>query len=157
DMRPIGSDLLDAGAGQQPSLRARMAWSGGNVVGIEEEGELGVEYLIGPQMRHQQELLEKPGGIRAMPTGRTWIGHGLDDLVCGRQAGGTPLGFAAHAAKRIAPTRSLVGGGCRRVGNRLSANGRPTHVRLQGVKHRRQTNLSHATYQANPASVSHPL
>ena len=45
-------------------------------------------------MRHQQELLEKPGGVRAMPFRRTGVRHRLHDLILRAERGRTALGLA---------------------------------------------------------------
>ena len=52
-------------------------------------------------MRVQQELLEKPGGMRAVPFGRAGIRHRLDDLVLGRQRRGESFGMRPDLAKRL--------------------------------------------------------
>ena len=45
-------------------------------------------------MLAEQELLEEPGGMGAMPFGRTGVRHGLDRLVLGAQRRGPALGLA---------------------------------------------------------------
>jgi hypothetical protein len=96
---------------ESPS-RPRVARAGRDVVGIKEISELLVEDPITGKMRDQEELLEEPGRVRAMPFGRARIRHRLHQLVLGAQGSGATLGFRAHRAEGIAPeSAGIVGGG----------------------------------------------
>ncbi len=106
----VGGDFLVGGAGDEAALGARMARTGGDIIGVEQEGEARVEDLVAGDVLGEQELLEEPGGVRAMPLDRARVGHGLDDLVLGRERRGAALGLGAHGAKRVAPASTeLVG------------------------------------------------
>src|SRR5437762_2894783 len=67
DMAAIGCDLIDARSGQVPALMAGMARAGTHIIGIEQEGVVGMKGLISRPMFAEQELLKKPGGMGAMP------------------------------------------------------------------------------------------
>src|SRR5215218_3733276 len=79
------------------ALVAGMAGAGADIIGIEQEGVVGVEDLIAPAVLAEQELLEEPGGMGAVPFCRTGIRHRLDQLVLGAQRGGPPLGLVPHS------------------------------------------------------------
>ena len=52
DMRAVGGDLVAVRAREQPAHRTRMARAGGDIIGIEQEGEAIVERLVaGAQIR----------------------------------------------------------------------------------------------------------
>ena len=103
DMRAERCDLLAVRPRQEPAPGPRVARSGRHVIRVEEIGELLVEDPIAGEMRDQQELLEKPGGMRAVPFGRTGIGHRLHDLVLGTKRRGAAFGLRAHGAEGLAP------------------------------------------------------
>src|SRR3546814_3182242 len=65
--------------------RARMTLAGLFVIGIEEVGIGRIERSVAGQVRLQQEGLEEPGRMRAMPLRRTRVRHRLNRLVLGRQ------------------------------------------------------------------------
>ncbi len=111
DMRAIAGDVLAVRPRDQAALRARMARTGGDVIGVEQERKAFVEDLVGGIVRHQQELLEEPGDMRAMPFGRAGIGHRLHDLVLGRQMRGALFRLRPHAAEGLEPdgTRFIQG------------------------------------------------
>ncbi len=69
--------------------------TGADVIGIEQEGVIGVEGLVALAVLAEQELLEEPGGMGAMPFGRAGVRHRLDQLVLGAQGSGPALGLAA--------------------------------------------------------------
>ncbi len=108
DVSAIAGDVGGIRPRDQPALRAGVARTGGNVIGVEQKRKAFVEDFVARIVRYQQELLEKPGDVRAMPFGRRGIGHRLHDLVLGRQMRGTRLRFRAHAAEGIAPTLARV-------------------------------------------------
>jgi hypothetical protein len=61
------------------------------VVGIEDEAERLIEYAIVPGVWNQNERLEEPRRVRAMPLGRAGIRHGLDRLVLSGEWSGDGL------------------------------------------------------------------
>ena len=85
-MRAEGGDLLAVRPRDQPALRPRVARAGRHIIRVEQIGEPLVEDAIAGKVRDQQELLEEPGGMRAMPLGRAGIRHRLHELVLGAQA-----------------------------------------------------------------------
>jgi hypothetical protein len=93
---------------EQPPSRTRMARAGRNIIRVEEIREALVEHAVAGKTRRQQELLQKPGRMRAMPFGRTGIGHRLHHLVLGAQKPGATFGFRAHRAKGIAPDGAWI-------------------------------------------------
>ena len=110
DMGAIGGDLRVRRPRDQSALRTRVPRAGRDVVGIEQIGELLVEDAIARQMRQQQELLEEPGGVRAVPFGRAGVGHRLDDLVLVAERRGAPFGLAAHLAESLDPGAAHIAG-----------------------------------------------
>ena len=102
-MRAIGCDIVGGRPRDQPALGTRMTRAGGDVIGIEQEGKAFVENFVGRIVRPEQELLEEPGDVRAVPFGRARIRHRLDLLVLGRQRRGARLGFRPHAPEGLAP------------------------------------------------------
>ena len=85
DMGAIVGDFGHRRPRDQAALRTRLPGTGGDIIRIVEKGEALIEDAIGLEMRPQQELLEEPCHMRAMPFGRARVGHRLDDLVLGRQ------------------------------------------------------------------------
>ena len=71
-----------------------MARSDGNIIGIEQKRVVGVERLVALAVLAEQELLEEPGGMGAMPFGRAGVRHRLDQLILGAQGGGPAFGLA---------------------------------------------------------------
>ena len=96
DMGAIVADLGDGGAGDQPALRPRMPRPGADIIGIVQEGETLIEDRMLGRMRGQNELLEEPGGVGAVPLDGARVRHRLDDLVLARERRGAALGFGAH-------------------------------------------------------------
>ena len=107
DMRAILGDLGGVRARDQAALGPRVARSGGDVVGIEQEGEAFVVDLVVRHVRLQQKGLEEPGRVRAMPFRRTRVRHRLDDLIFRRKRRGAALGLVAYAAEGLNPARAL--------------------------------------------------
>ena len=97
------------GPRQQAALRPRVPRTGGDVIGVEQVGELARRTPDSPADAAQQELLEEPGGVRAVPFGRARVRHRLHDLVLGRQRRRAALGLAAHGAEGSAPKRARIG------------------------------------------------
>jgi hypothetical protein len=52
-----------------------------------------MEDLITPAMFAEQKLLEKPGGMGAVPLRRAGVRHRLDQLVFGAERRGPPFGL----------------------------------------------------------------
>ena len=96
DVGAILRDLVGARPGNEAALRPRMTRSRGNVIRIEQIGEALVEDPVIMCVRLQQELLEKPGRMRAVPLDRARVRHRLHDLVLGRQWRRAALGLTAH-------------------------------------------------------------
>ncbi len=89
---------------------AGVAGTGADVIGVEQEGEVGVEGLVAGAVLAEQELLEEPGGVGAVPFGRAGIRHRLDQLILGRQGGGPALGLVADGQKGL---HQILGETCR--------------------------------------------
>ncbi len=113
DMGAIGRDLVDAGTRQHAPRRPRVPRPDGLVVGIEQIAEARIEYAIVARVRLQEEGLEEPGRVRAMPLGRARVGHRLEGLVLARQRRGERLGGAAHRRVSV-DHRATVRGRSRR-------------------------------------------
>ena len=92
-MPAVGGDFVGAGAGQVAALVAGMAGAGADIIGIEQEGVVGVKRLVALAVLAEQELLEEPGGMGAVPFRRAGVRHRLDQLILGRQGGGAALGL----------------------------------------------------------------
>src|SRR5262249_7602894 len=110
DVGAEGSNAFAVGPRDESAPRPRVPRSGRDVVGIEEIGELLVKDPIAGKMRDQQELLEEPGGVRAMPFGRARVRHRLHQLVFGAQGSGTTLGLRANCAEGIMPAGARIVG-----------------------------------------------
>jgi hypothetical protein len=74
-MRAIGRDLVGGRAGDQPAQDARLTRAGGDVVRVEQVVQPLVVNGVAGQVLAQQELLEEPGRVGAMPLSRAGIGH----------------------------------------------------------------------------------
>ena len=81
DMDTIGRHFARIRPRNEAALRTRVPRTGGDIIGIEQEGEALVEHAIIRQMRHKQKLFEEPGRVRAMPFRRARIRHRLHDLI----------------------------------------------------------------------------
>jgi len=92
DVRAPIADFGDARARQHPARWTRMARSRAFVIGVEEIAVGWVVDVVGVVERHEDEILEEPGHMRAMPFGRADIGHRLDGLVFGRESRRERLG-----------------------------------------------------------------
>ena len=95
DMPAVGGDFPGAGAGQMAALVAGVPRSGADIVGVEQEGVVGVKRLVAIAVLAEQELLEEPGSMGAVPFRRAGVRHRLDQLVLRRQGGGAALGLVA--------------------------------------------------------------
>ena len=65
----------------QSSLIARMHLTLGVVVGVKQVLEMRVEDLVAVCPRRENELFEKPSGMRQVPLGRADARHGLNYVV----------------------------------------------------------------------------
>ena len=95
DMPAIGGDLVGAGAGQMAALVAGVPRSGADVIGIEQEGVVRVKRPVALAVLAEQELLEEPGGMGAVPFRRAGVRHRLDQLILRRQGSGAALGLVS--------------------------------------------------------------
>src|SRR6266436_10339007 len=73
DVPAVGGDFVGARAGQMAPLVAGVARSGADIVGIEQIRIIRMKGLVAPAMLAEQELLEEPGGMGAVPFGRARI------------------------------------------------------------------------------------
>ena len=103
DMRAVAADVVGGRAGDHAAGEARLPGADCLVIGVEQEAECLVEGAVARQMRGEHELLEEPGGVRAVPFGRAGIGHRLDALVFRREACGEAFGVVAHGAEGCEP------------------------------------------------------
>ncbi len=102
-MGAIAGDLGGVGPGDEAALGSRVPRAGRHVIGIEKEGEAFVESTVGGRVRLEQELLEEPGRVGAVPLGRARVRHRLHDLIFRREQRGAAFGLAAHRAKGLKP------------------------------------------------------
>src|SRR5215210_5660266 len=121
-MGAIGGDLAGIGPGNKAALRPIVTRAGRHVIRVEEVGEARIERLVAGTVGTEQELLEEPGGVGAVPLGRARVRHGLDDLVLRRERRRAALGLVPDRAKggeprcatlfgrRAALISTLVGG-----------------------------------------------
>ena len=135
DVGAEGRDVLAVRPREQPPSRPRMTRASRHIIGVEKIGEALIEDAIAGQMRHQQELLEKPGRMRAMPFGRARIGHRLHHLILRAERRRAALGFRAHGAEGIAPgdARIVRWGGCEIGLESSSRRRRRTGDKVAGV------------------------
>ncbi len=110
DMGPERGHVVAIRARDQSALRASVARAGGDIIGVEEISEPLIEDAIAGQARTQQELLQEPGGMRAMPLGRTGIGHRLHHLVLGGERCCAAFGFRANDAEGVPPADARIVG-----------------------------------------------
>ena len=94
-MPAVGGDLLGTGAGQVAALMSGVPGSGADIVGIEQEGVVGMKRLVSRAVFAEQELLEEPGGMGAVPFRRAGVRHRLDQLILRAEGGGAALGLVA--------------------------------------------------------------
>src|SRR5689334_2939761 len=93
DMPAIGGDFIGARSGEVAALMAGVPGTGADIIRVEQKRVVGVERLIALAVLAEQELLEEPGGMGAMPLGRAGVRHRLDQLVFGAQGSGPALGL----------------------------------------------------------------
>ena len=90
DRSSVRADLGRRRPRDETAVRARVARSGRLVIRIEEERVARIDRV--ESRRREDERLEEPGGVGAVPLGRARVGHRLELLIFGRQRGGEPLG-----------------------------------------------------------------
>ena len=90
------------------ALVAGVPRTGADIIGIEQKGVVGVEGLVALAVLAEQELLEEPGGMRAMPFRRTGIGHRLHDLILRAQQRGAAFGLGPNGTESIAPDAAWI-------------------------------------------------
>ncbi len=93
DMPPVGGDFVRAGPGQMAALMTGVPRAGAHIIGVEQKSVIGVKGLVAIAVFAEQELLEKPGGMGAVPFRRTRVRHRLDQLILRRKRGGAALGL----------------------------------------------------------------
>ena len=101
DMPAIGGDFLGAGAGEVAALVPGVPRAGADIIGIEQEGVVGMERLVALAVLAEQELLEKPGGMGAVPLRRAGVRHRLDQLVFRREGSRAALGLVADGEESL--------------------------------------------------------
>ena len=84
DMPAIGGDFVGTGTGQVAALVAGVPRPGADVVGIEQVGVVRVKGSVAIAVFAEQELLEEPGGMGAVPLCRAGVRHRLNQLVLRR-------------------------------------------------------------------------
>ena len=89
----------------------------------------------------QQELLEEPGNMGAMPFRGTGVGHRLHHLVLGGKRRGPAFRFSPHRAKGLEPDPAGIAGkfgDLRTVGGLIvqSSGGTRHYIQAQKTKDR---------------------
>ena len=81
------------------TLVAGVPRSGADIVGIEQKSVVRVKRPVAFAMFAEQELLEEPGGMGAVPFRRAGVRHRLDQLILRRQGGGPAFGLVPDVKK----------------------------------------------------------
>ena len=110
DVTAVGGDFLGTWPRQVAAPMAGVPRAGADIVGIKQEGVVGVKRLVVRAVLAEQELLEEPGGMGAMPFRRARVRHRLDQLILWRQRRGAPFGLAPDGEKRFHQTLREAGG-----------------------------------------------
>src|ERR1700738_3555497 len=97
DMPAVGRDFIGAGTGQMAVLVAGGPRAAAYIIGIEQIRIIRVKGRVASAVFAEQELLEEPGGMGAVPFRRARVRHRLDQLVLWRQGGGASPGLVAVA------------------------------------------------------------
>src|SRR6516225_2006304 len=100
-MRTVVMHLLKCGPGHQTAIPAKRMPSQLLVVGVEEIGKAGIEWLVTAGIRVENKSLKKPGCMRKVPLGGAGIRHGLQHLIFRRQRVSDPHADAANLGKRF--------------------------------------------------------
>src|SRR5258707_392952 len=77
-----------ARAGEVAALVPGVPGAGADVVGIEQEGVIRMVRPVAWTVFAEQELLEEPGGMGAVPFRRAGVRHRLDQLILRREGRG---------------------------------------------------------------------
>jgi hypothetical protein len=93
DVPAIGGDFICAGTGEVAALVTGVPRSGADILGIEQKRIIWMKWLVALAVFAEQELLEEPGGMGAVPFRRTSIRHRLYQLILWRQGGSAALGL----------------------------------------------------------------
>src|SRR5262249_31909853 len=83
DMAAIRGDLIGARARYQAARRRGLAWTGRQIIRIEEIGEALIEDAIIFGGGAEKKLFKKPADMGAMPFGWACVRNGLNALVFG--------------------------------------------------------------------------
>src|ERR1700680_1759052 len=100
-MRAVCSNFSAIRPRELAASRPRVPGPGGHVIGVEEICKPLIEDSISREMRTEQELLEKPCRMRAVPFCGARIGHRLHHLILGAKWRGPALGLRAHGTKGL--------------------------------------------------------
>ena len=139
------SDVLAIRPREQAALRTRVARAGGHIIRVEEVSEALVEHAIAGETRRQQELLQEPCRMRAVPFGRAGIGHRLHHLILRCEQRGAAFGFRSDRAEGITPDGAWIGRcsglGCEAIAFVAQATkdrrrGRGRHAQSRGWRNR---------------------
>src|ERR1700681_743151 len=95
-MPAVGRDFIGAGPSQVAALMTGMAGAGADIIGIEQERIVGMKGLVSRAVFAEQELLEEPGGMGAVPFRRACVRHRLNQLILRRQRSRAALGLVSH-------------------------------------------------------------
>ncbi len=118
------------------ALRPRVPRARCHVVGIEEISEALVEYAIAGNERPQQEVLEEPGDVGAMPFDRARIRHRLHDLIFRTERRRAALGLRTHGAEGVAPVSTRVSAPARDCGPLIGWIKQPNGWQSGRARHR---------------------
>lgn len=100
DPRPEVGDLGDRWPRDEPALGARLPGPDRLVIRVEQEAEHRLRRHV-PGHPAQDELLEEPRGVRAVPRRGAGGGHGLGDLILGTEPGREQVREPAHPKKSL--------------------------------------------------------
>src|SRR5699024_907229 len=112
-----GEYLGECRAAYMSATRSRKLRPNQGVIAVEKIIIGSAETPVTRREGHQQKFLEKPGGMRQVPLGRTDIRHALNDSVFRCKPGDQGERLRAHAmiiigqtlVRRIDPGRGQVG------------------------------------------------
>ena len=127
DVRAVARDLLDRRPREQAALRTGMTRTDRLVVRVEEVPEVGIEGAYPASVRLEEERLEEPGRVTAVPLGRAHVGHRLNDLVLGTERSGER--FREAADRVIASAQRFAVGDCGDGGHHRCCRSRPRPTR----------------------------
>ena len=98
DMGAVARDVLDARPREEPALGAGVPGADSLVVRVEDVRVRIVEHVVTAGVLSEQERLEEPRDMGAVPLRRADVGHRLDGLVLRAQDGCQTFGQGAHPA-----------------------------------------------------------